>query len=174
MGHGVWETVKKQAIWAAGGGLAGAIIGGIAGYQFDDFLVNNYKDWQGYKMAAGEQAKTSGQLDRVSSPKTIPAVTGVTLGMMKGAEIGEAVGFETAVLGYNKKIVAKEKLPPVKFYDWVVSNAGLQTLKYLVGGRNLGRVGTWGMLIANEVFNPISVAGMRAVGTGLWEMRKGK
>ncbi|MBI5620547.1 hypothetical protein HY949_02095 [Candidatus Gottesmanbacteria bacterium] len=172
MGHGVWETVKSQVKWAIGGGLVGAIGGGLVGALTGRTLTQNKTG-----RSALEELLNKDEVSELGIPwkplesgAAIPAL-GAGAGALIGAGIGETIGFETAGRGYNKKIVTKNNLPPTRWYDWVVSNVGLTGLKLVVPWRNYRRAGPIGMLIANEVFNPITVAGMRAVGKGLWEMR---
>ncbi len=176
MGHGVWETVKSQIKWAIGGGLVGATGGGIAGViagrsinqEVDSSAMfrNMFND--DTLSALGMSGRSGRGME--SAGITAAAIAG---GGTFGGVVGEAIGFETAGLGYNKKIATKNNLPPTKWYDWVVSNAGLIGLRSLLQGRNTGSVGSVGMLIVNEVFNPITVGGMRNVVTGLWQMKKG-
>lgn len=174
MGHGVWETVKSQAKWAIGGGLVGALglsfITGPASLLakqddvFRDLFIGRLDDEQ--LSGIGMSRSGSGSLGKVLKSSMI---TGADL----GGTLGEFIGFETAGLEYNKKVAAKNNLPPVKWFDWVISNVGLTTLDLAIGARNIGWVGRAGRYILNEAFNPVTVAGARAVGKGLWEMRKG-
>lgn len=178
MGHGVWETVKSQVKWAIGGGLVGAVGGGLVGALSGRSLTQNADSRSALSnirnilgddnMSALGMSPGSG---RESS--ALFAAAGISGGGAFGGAVGEAIGFESAGLGYNKRIATKNNLPPTKWYDWVVSNAGLIGLRSLLRGRDTGRTGGVGMLILNEVLNPITVGGMRNVATGLWQMKKG-
>ena len=93
-------------------------------------------------------------------------------GAILGAQVGEAIGFQTAGLEYNKNVATKNNLPLAKWYDWVASNIGLTGLKMLVDRRGLGSTGEIGKYVLSDMFNPIAVGGMRNVVTGIWQMRK--
>ncbi|MDP1722167.1 MAG: hypothetical protein Q8L37_03080 [Candidatus Gottesmanbacteria bacterium] len=174
---GVWETVKSQLKWTVGGGLVGAIVGGIGGSLFGPSIIQS--DFGRSRLQGiidSDDASRFKEMGFEFDPRQLSSmgpVIGSTGGAVVGAKIGETIGFETAGLVHNKKIATKNNLPPVKWYDWVISNVGLSGMNMLLDGRNIGLRGFVGRIILNEVFNPLSVAGMRAVGKGLWEMRKG-
>lgn len=155
MGHGVWETVKRQVVWGLGAGILGGVVGEAAGERGRS--VNN----RILDMIA------SGTSDRAF--ETSNAAVGSAVGIM----MGNIIGTETAGLAYNKKVAPKKNLPPTKWYDWAISNVGMLGTILLTRGREMSRVGAVAQGIFLEVFNPITVGGMRNVATGLWEMRKG-
>lgn len=175
MGHGVWETVKSQVKWAIGGGLVGAVGGGLVGALSGRSLTQNADSRSALSNMLGNDNMSALGMSSGSGMESsaLFATAGIAGGGALGGGVGEAIGFETAGLGYNKKIATKNNLPPTKWYDWVVSNAGLIGLRSLLRGRDTGRTGGVGMLILNEVLNPITVGGMRNVATGLWQMKKG-
>lgn len=148
MGHGVWETFKSELKW----GISGAIVGSVAG-------------------AAGGYA--IGRREEDGDVGIILGMMGGSLGGNYGRKAGQMVGFETAGLHYNKKIATKQNLPTTKWYDWVVSNAGVIGTWRILKGKHIGAKGRAAESAFDMVFNPITVGGLRNVATGLWQMKKG-
>lgn len=175
MGHGVWETVKSQVKWAAGGGLiTGVGLGFIGGSTW--ILMNQSEESRRSEFASLSDDDLSSLLglsrDRSGSLGKAVKVSGYT-GVIAGAQVGEAIGFQAAGLEYNKNVATKNNVPPARWYDWVASNVGLTGLKMLIDGRGLGTAGEIGKYVLSDIFNPITVGGMRNVATGLWQMKKG-
>lgn len=174
MGHGVWETVKSQMKWGVGGGLVGMLAGGLSGAftgrpKINDLGIFYSKDiLDEFQKSIDKKLNTSG-IDAVAKN----SIEGAGVGSVFGGEVGNLIGFEAAGLGYNRHIATKNNLPPTKWYDWVIGNAGLMGLRLLTRGRDIGTAGQYGLFVVREVFSPIAVAGMRNVATGLWQMKKG-
>lgn len=183
MSHGVWETVKSQLKWGIGGGLIGAVAGGAFGYASNKIfektpeataeLLNKVGDGFDELRRIGVDGEL---LDRTQSGDFGPMLTvgGSVLGGFGGGSFGGGIGWETAGLKYNKKIAPKANLPSTKWYDWAISNAGVFGVNRLLRGKDIGRAGGIAKLVFHEVFNPITVGGLRNVATGLWQMGKGQ
>lgn len=171
MRRGVWEGVKSRLLWGIGGSLIGAVAGGLYGSvvgKSEEYRQANLEEVQsgfdGLNMPIDEPVK-----DFLSTRAGVIASK-----MIEGAGVGTAaggiIGFETSGLHYNKNIAAKNNLPPVKWYDWVISNGVFGLTSFALYKNNLTARNA-GAGIAQLAFNPVTVAGMRAVGKGLWEMR---
>lgn len=176
MGHGAWETFKSQLKWGIGGGIAGAVGGAMAGR----FTGGRFQEMAQKSSVTGpilDAADYDGlfkaDLGAEDDMASFFTWGGAAVGGGLGVPLGVVVGWETAGLKYNKKVAPKKDLPPAKWYDWVISNAGIYGANQVLRGRNLGNVGgmMWNAFV--ELFNPISVGGIRNVAKGLWEMRKG-
>lgn len=148
MGHGVWETVKGEVKGAIGGGILGGITGGVS------------------LGALGYVA------DRTAESAAIGAASGAFAGSTLGALAGGALGYETAGIGYNRKVARRENLPPARWYDWLISHGSGALLNLLVGRVARSPVTAARVsFVLGQLINPISAGGMRNVATGLWQMR---
>lgn len=149
MGHGVWETVKGEIKGIIGGGLRGGI-GGAIGFGII-----------GMTTGSGENAVAlAGQ--------------GAGVGSLIGATVGGVLGYETAGIKYNRTTAIAEKLPLVRWYDWISSHGSGFLLNLLIGRVAKNPItAARASFAVSQVINPISVGGIRNVVKGLWEMRKG-
>lgn len=149
MGHGVWETVKSEVKGVIGGGILGGIAGGVS------------------------LAALGGFADRSVEGVASGAAVGALGGSALGALTGYGVGYEVAGIGYNRGVVRKQNLPPVRWYDWVISHGSLALVNVLVGrvARNPVTAAR-ASFVLSQLINPISAGGMRNVATGLWQMKK--
>lgn len=149
MGHGVWETVKGEVK----GIVVGGALGGVGG--------------------AVSLGALGGIADRTAESVAIGAASGAFAGTAFGALAGGALGYETAGIGYNRKVTSKENLPPVHWYDWLISHGSGAVLNLFIGRvARSPKTAAQASFVLGQLINPISAGGIRNVVTGLWQMRK--
>lgn len=175
MGRGVWETVKSQLKWTVGGGLVGALVGGIGGGIAGPSVMKNeeIKDFVTFVLDKKGIPFVPDIKNRDFKDRKYLSKAGAAIGAYLGGTSGLRSGTSFATLEYNWEIADKNNLPKTQWVDYLIGQAGLGGLALLLNKRKAGNFGRAGLFVMSELFNPITLGGMRNVATGLWQMRKG-